>query len=393
MARIRSAKPEWWTDPRMVALKRVIRWTFKGLWEVCADDEGRFLADPRVIKGQLWPMDDDLTPRQIETHLAALATAGRISLYVADGVRYGVVVNFLKHQKISHPTPSRLPSPPLGGLASGAGNPPEAYRNGSGEIPERLRPERSGAERDVDLDVDLERSGSEGPPAPPADAGTGEEPAEPTSALPYHARRLISAMPPEKRADGEEQLLATLTDRGANLDGQRVRAFSIAHLEDACLYKLRGKRPEKPGLLARFVLQRLNDTFAEWKSRVEKSAATGARSDRARAAGRAPGGPDARRVPRAEGRNAPLALSSADDDNTERLEKAEQQKCRKVFRRVRRPRLLAQSGARVEAGGRASATGSSCSPSSRRSGGRRSGRSAAASPTRSRNSTTCATAC
>jgi hypothetical protein len=271
MARIRSAKPEWWTDPRMVALKRVIRWTFKGLWEVCADDEGRFLADPRVIKGQLWPMDDDLTPRQIETHLAALATAGRISLYVADGVRYGVVVNFLKHQKISHPTPSRLPSPPLGGLASGAGNPPEAYRNGSGEIPERLRPERSGAERDVDLDVDLERSGSEGPPAPPADAGTGEEPAEPTSALPYHARRLISAMPPEKRADGEEQLLATLTDRGANLDGQRVRAFSIAHLEDACLYKLRGKRPEKPGLLARFVLQRLNDTFAEWKSRVEKS--------------------------------------------------------------------------------------------------------------------------
>lgn len=281
MARIRSAKPEWWTDPKMVALPRVIRWTFKGLWEVCADDEGRFLADPRVIKGQLWPMDDDISARQIDKHLTALAESGRISLYVADGVRYGVVVNFLKHQKISHPTASRLPAPPLVGVLKSSGSSPEPYRNGSGKTPERLRPDLSGAERDVDLDVDLERSGAEGPPAPPADAGAAENPAElpadehrpPT--LPILGERalvLVHRMPDAKIQDGIEQLRNTLTAQGARLArGDYVRAASRAHLEWACSAVL-DSPPDKPEQLARWVLLKLRDTFTEWRSREAKHA-------------------------------------------------------------------------------------------------------------------------
>lgn len=150
MARIRSAKPEWWSKVKWCALPRDVRFTYKGIWEVMADDEGRFQAEPRLIKSSVWPLDDDITTKKLEKWLARLASvtvttkdgdrAPALLLYVVDGVRYGFMPGFVKHQKISHATPSKLPPPP------------EILGSGSGKAPETLRPDV-----DVDVDVDLER--------------------------------------------------------------------------------------------------------------------------------------------------------------------------------------------------------------------------------------------
>lgn len=146
MARIRSSKPEWWSKPKWCAIPRDIRSTYKGIWEVMADDQGRFHADVRVIKGQVWPLDDDITMKKIEKWLEVLSQVtvgiGRkrlpaVVLYVVAGVRYGFLPGFVKHQKISHPTPSKLPPPP------------EPLASDSGETPERFGP-------DVDVDGDIE---------------------------------------------------------------------------------------------------------------------------------------------------------------------------------------------------------------------------------------------
>lgn len=147
MARIRSSKPEWWSKAKWCAIPRDIRSTYKGIWEVMADDQGRFQADLRLIKGSVWPLDDDITLKKIEKWLPVLVGVPvtvdhkrypAILLYVVDGVRYGFLPGFVKHQKISHPTPSKLPPPP------------ESFAINSGGTPERLRP-------DVDVDVDLDR--------------------------------------------------------------------------------------------------------------------------------------------------------------------------------------------------------------------------------------------
>lgn len=155
MARIRSAKPDWWQKEKWCALPRDVRFTYKGIWEVMADDEGRFQADTRLVKAQVWPLDDDITPKKLEQWLAQLErvmvtrTDGTkvpaVQLYTVDGVRYGYLAGFEKHQKISHRTPSKLPSPP------------EPFRSHSGNDPESFSPD---TDKDFDKDGDTDADGS-----------------------------------------------------------------------------------------------------------------------------------------------------------------------------------------------------------------------------------------
>lgn len=129
------------------------------------DDEGRFLADPRQVKADVWPLDDDITPKKLAAWLPKLAEVTVTSeegvkvpavvLYEVDGVKYGFLPGFVKHQKISHPTPSTLPKPPSI-VRNDSGAPPEdsgAAPEDSGTAPDSFRPE---VEEDVDVDKDLE---------------------------------------------------------------------------------------------------------------------------------------------------------------------------------------------------------------------------------------------
>lgn len=192
MTRIRSAKPEFWTDPLMCGLKRDVRFTFKGLWEVCADDEGRFQADPRLVKAQVWPLDDDLTVKKVAAYLAELAELGRILLYDVGGARYGVVLKW-HHQKISHPTPSKIPPPP-----------PEFLPI----IPESLAkvPEKSPSDKDKDVDKDID-----------VDVDEEEEDDGTSSSSSSAILAFLSSVPPNRRDSWRAEI--TMWREGAHLQG------------------------------------------------------------------------------------------------------------------------------------------------------------------------------
>lgn len=103
MARMRTVKPEFWTDSRMVALPMEARLFFIGLWNF-ADDAGLLEDDPLAIKMQVFPGDDiDILPL-----IEGLISKGRIHRATAtDGTRLLVIRRFVRHQNPNRPTPSR----------------------------------------------------------------------------------------------------------------------------------------------------------------------------------------------------------------------------------------------------------------------------------------------
>lgn len=108
MARIRSIKPDFWTDEKIVELEPFSRLLFIGLWNF-ADDEGRMVCSPKRIKMQILPADSAEIPRL----LGDLERAGLIQRYVVEGIEYLQVCNFTKHQKVDKRHPSKLPPPPV----------------------------------------------------------------------------------------------------------------------------------------------------------------------------------------------------------------------------------------------------------------------------------------
>ncbi len=72
-----------------------------------SDDEGYFRANPALIKAALFPLRELST--NIPRTLDDLSRMGYIQLCKgSDGREYGRVVNFLKHQKIDKPYPSKI---------------------------------------------------------------------------------------------------------------------------------------------------------------------------------------------------------------------------------------------------------------------------------------------
>lgn len=107
MARIRSIKPEFWTDEKIVELSAYARLMFIGLWNFC-DDSGRMTYSPKRIKMQIFPAD----PIDCSELLGEIRGASLIDVYVIDGVEYLAIKGFDKHQKIDKRTASKLPPPP-----------------------------------------------------------------------------------------------------------------------------------------------------------------------------------------------------------------------------------------------------------------------------------------
>ena len=112
MARIRTIKPSFWADPRVVSLNREARLLAVGLISF-ADDEGRFVASIHAIAGYVFP-HDNLPNRKVAEWRDSIAKSGLIDLYCVDGLEYGVWPNWRKHQRISKPQPSILPAPKEG---------------------------------------------------------------------------------------------------------------------------------------------------------------------------------------------------------------------------------------------------------------------------------------
>lgn len=111
MARIRTIKPEFWSDYKLAAeLTREQRLFYIALWNE-ADDEGRFLAHPRRLLGIVFPFETDISESFIEDSLRVLAETQRVLLYDVGGTPYGELTKFTEHQKINRPSSSRIPAP------------------------------------------------------------------------------------------------------------------------------------------------------------------------------------------------------------------------------------------------------------------------------------------
>lgn len=112
MARIRTIKPEMRRSQLVSSWPYPVRWTFVGL-PGYLDDEGRGLDDTRLIKAELYPLDDDMTARKVDAHLGVIAGQGPLCRYEVDGRRYLHITSWAEHQRVNRPTPSRIPPCPV----------------------------------------------------------------------------------------------------------------------------------------------------------------------------------------------------------------------------------------------------------------------------------------
>lgn len=110
MARIRTIKPGFFRSDDVTPLSYRARLTWVGLWTY-VDDDGRGKDNARIIKGEIWTLEDDITHVEVEEDLEELHRHDRISRYEVDGKRYLVINKWGDHQVISRPTPSKLPEP------------------------------------------------------------------------------------------------------------------------------------------------------------------------------------------------------------------------------------------------------------------------------------------
>ena len=123
MARARTIKPSFMRSRSMRAVSPMARLTFIQLWLV-ADDAGRLMVYANLAL-RLYPGDAGAAAL-LPGWLAVLEREHCIERYTVDGTDYLRIVNWRRHQKIYHPTPSRLPARPVGA------------RQESGEVREAL---------------------------------------------------------------------------------------------------------------------------------------------------------------------------------------------------------------------------------------------------------------
>ena len=98
--RYRMIKPDFWEDEKIAQLSDKAKLLFIALWNF-ADDEGLLENNPKWIKIKCFPYEKNI---KIEKYLSELL---QISLISEKNGIYRIT-NFLKHQKIKKPTPSKL---------------------------------------------------------------------------------------------------------------------------------------------------------------------------------------------------------------------------------------------------------------------------------------------
>jgi hypothetical protein len=111
VARIRTIKPDAFKSETLSSVSRGARWTFAGLWTYC-DDAGIGRADSRLIKAELYPLDDDTTAAVVDSDMVELIEAGCLHTFQSGGKVYIHIPGTKQHQKINRPTPSVLPACP-----------------------------------------------------------------------------------------------------------------------------------------------------------------------------------------------------------------------------------------------------------------------------------------
>ena len=108
MARKRVISPEFWTDEKIIQLEIPARLFMIGMLNH-SDDEGIIHYSPLSLKAKIYPTDISITVELIENYIRAMLSLK----IVEEGVdpqnqKLLKFVNWHEHQKINHPTPSKL---------------------------------------------------------------------------------------------------------------------------------------------------------------------------------------------------------------------------------------------------------------------------------------------
>ena len=105
MARIRTIKPEFWTDGTIIALPFEARLFYIGMWNN-ACDRGHLSDDPLGLKLKILPAD----PVDGSALLDLLIEAQRVErVFLPDGRRYLSIPRFTDHQRVDTRWNSRCP--------------------------------------------------------------------------------------------------------------------------------------------------------------------------------------------------------------------------------------------------------------------------------------------
>lgn len=104
MARIRTIKPDFWTDEALTECSLSARLLFIGTLNF-ADDNGNLEASAKQLKMKVFPADN------IDCHplLNELITHGLLIEYSVSDVKYLNIKGFKKHQVINRPSKSNIP--------------------------------------------------------------------------------------------------------------------------------------------------------------------------------------------------------------------------------------------------------------------------------------------
>lgn len=168
MPRIRTIKPEMPEDEKLGRCSRDARLMFVYLITQ-SDCHGNQRATLPLLRGKLFPYDDDINLAGVRCWLDELERAGLVSLYEVDGQSYLHICNWTKHQKVHKPAPSTIPQPP-------GTDEPQSGRDSSADESETGRgPSALDLDRDHDLDLDLLTTARVGVNGPVDNYGGEEE--------------------------------------------------------------------------------------------------------------------------------------------------------------------------------------------------------------------------
>lgn len=110
MANSRLITSDVWTDDWFGPLSFFEQALWIGLFSRCADDQGRLIDNPVVIRAAVFPYKD--TPiADIEAALVLYAEAGRVIRYVADDKKLLQIANWWEHQHPQWAQPSKWLAP------------------------------------------------------------------------------------------------------------------------------------------------------------------------------------------------------------------------------------------------------------------------------------------
>lgn len=110
MASKRVITSDTWQDEFIGSLSFMQRLLWIGLFSRCADDQGRMIDNPVVIRSTVFPYDD-VQITDIESSLAFFEGEGKIIRYSTDRKKIIQITNWWTHQRGQWAMPSKLPAP------------------------------------------------------------------------------------------------------------------------------------------------------------------------------------------------------------------------------------------------------------------------------------------